>query len=450
MAVVLGSKSLARPYPFDEKFERALVGLICMRPDFYARFGEEIQPASLVSATHRLAVKAAQAIAEDLGRGPSDARSVMQQVRRWISEGRHTFEEAVAVNDLFDTILDEGLIDEEDAAHGLIPVLRKRMERFAVDDLIKEVGKADSDMAPVIESLQRAASVGKVDRSLGISFGDSSFAAFDRLRKREKFPTGVFDLDMRMNGGTQRGNLAMVMGGSGAGKSMFLDSLTAYGLTHGMHVGYFTLELEEDLVFARTMANISGIPTNDIMARQECEDAAKAYIAALPVPLAPGHVRYGTPGATTVREIRAWVELCEKKVKRPMDLLVVDYADLIHVPKVDRTYDAMKLVYEQLRAIATDKKMWVWTASQSKGREVRPILDLEDVADSMHKVRIADVVITLNPRENNEIIYHVAKCRGDESRYCVGPVPYDFAHGRMSYSVPAALPEMTGTILDAY
>jgi len=52
------------------------------------------------------------------------------------------------------------------------------------------------------------------------------------------------------------------------------------------------------------------------------------------------------------------------------------------------------------------------------------------MADSAHKARIADIVVTLNKGEEG-ITYYVAKHRTDAGQQTVGPIPTDFVYGRI-------------------
>jgi hypothetical protein len=96
----------------------------------------------------------------------------------------------------------------------------------------------------------------------------------------------------------------------------------------------------------------------------------------------------------------------------------------------------MRDVYEGLRLFAVERNMWCWTASQSKAKGKdkgsKHNRDVESLADSMHKGRVADLVVTLNVNDDgNEVTMFVAKNRTGKSRFAIGPLPTDFALGRM-------------------
>ena len=120
---------------------------------------------------------------------------------------------------------------------------------------------------------------------------------------------------------------------------------------------------------------------------------------------------------------------------RPIDVLLVDYADRMGAGDEKGDYHAMKVVYEGLRNLIDEKGIFGWTASQAtRNSKDRKRHDLNHMADSMHKGRIADLVITLNlvGEEADELEYYVAKHRTGRSRVSVGPMRHDWEHGMMA------------------
>jgi hypothetical protein len=60
---------------------------------------------------------------------------------------------------------------------------------------------------------------------------------------------------------------------------------------------------------------------------------------------------------------------------------------------------------------------------------------LNDVADSMHKIRVADLVITLNLQdedaEDPSIVFNIAKHRTGKAKVKIGPMPTEYERGRL-------------------
>jgi hypothetical protein len=151
-------------------------------------------------------------------------------------------------------------------------------------------------------------------------------------------------------------------------------------------------------------------------------------------------VRDFTPYATTLEDIKEWVDQCEQFYGRKMDLLVVDYADKVGAKakkgeQQSNEYTSGRVVYEGLRIYADARKMFCWTASQAnRQKDRKKVLDLNDVADSLHKIRVADLVVTLNLQgegEETEVVLNIAKHRTGRSRVKIGPLPCAYELGQV-------------------
>jgi len=433
-----GVKRRVESYGLDPAFERMVVALACSRPRFYGRIGRAMEPEALAAPGAQLALQAAHAIAQDSGHGPESSVLVMQRLKRWMQDGRVTQEQITGVFDLLEQADETGLAPEDAVVDELTPLLQRRVQSQAVEAAMDEYAKR-GDFARVAELIGDAARLGKADTSVGTLIGADSFAAIEGVRHLERLATGVSELDLALDGGLWRGALGMVVGGTGDGKSMFLSHAAASALQSGLHVLYATLELPEALVLSRIKANLTGVPINAIM-DGSMEEAKRRLVAMMPT-LGRCYVKDFTPHATTVEDLREWVKGCEQLARRQVDVLIVDYADKLtaKVPgeKDGSEYRTMRVVYEGLRVLAVEHKFFGWTASQKRrsSDKTKKKSDTDDVADSMHKSRVADVVVTLNLRgeENEELLYYIAKYRIGKAHASIGPLPHDFARGRMVY-----------------
>jgi KaiC/GvpD/RAD55 family RecA-like ATPase len=424
-----------KSYGFDLMFERALVTLCCSRPRFYGRVGNQLDYEALSSEPAQLAMRTAQSIAKDLGHGPDKPLIVIQRLRRWMGQGQVTLEQIEAVNDMFDEAEDAGLPSEEAVIGEVAPVLQRRYQQAAVETAMDEYAKR-GDFARVMDIIAKAQNVGQTDKSEGVSISAKSMAAIDQLRNVERLSTGVMELDMIIDGGLWRGAEGVVVGGAGSGKSFFLSHQASEGMLAKRHVLLATLELPEPLVMARVMSNLTAVPIQNILSGDSALAASR--LEAMSPSLGPCVIKYFTPHATTVEDLKEWIRQCEDREGRAVDLLVVDYADKLSAKVADKEsgdYKTMRVVYESLRHMAVEKDFWVWTASQTRrsAEKGKRKADVEDVADSLHKSRVADMMISLNARgeENETILFHVAKNRLGASHRSVGPLPHDFACGRM-------------------
>ena len=431
-------------YGFTPDFEAAVITLACRSPRFYGRIGHALHPLQLSSDSASWALKAAHAIAKTLGHGPDNTVLVMQRLNNWKHEGKISADVVSNVLDFFEYADDVGVPSEESVIHELAPVIKRRQEKNALSAAINSYNKG-GDLSLLVDAVAQAARLGEVDVSIGTKLGMSSFDDIASMRHLDRLPTGIDDLDLMIDDGLGRGSLGIFIGGSGDGKSMALSQIAAFGLMEGLHVAYATLELPEPHVLGRIKAALTSVEIIDIMRGDPYDEDARTRLDSLGDDLGTGIVKEFTPHATTVSDISEWLKTCEDANGRPVDLLVVDYGDKLASPsKKDSEYNAMRVVFEGLRILALERRMWCWTAAQSTRRgnknkmnkKVR--LDLDDVADSMHKVRVADLIVTLNVSEtetgSRDIEFFVAKNRTGKSRFVVGPLPTEFNFGRIAPS----------------
>lgn len=427
---------MERSYNFSPDFERAVAALSATSPEFFGKAGTHIRPDKIVQEDCRLLIRAAQEIARDLGRGPSQGSIVLQRIRRWVEHGKTAESEwnaaALLLVEVPPPALDEVLCE-------IVPILREEAETATLIEIMDARGKR-KDLAPLVEKLSKAERLGIIDTSVGTMLGMASLSEIERLNALDRIPTGVMELDAALDGGVSRGQLAFWMSGTSGGKSMALVQCTTQCLLQGGVVAYATLELSRALTKARLVAHLTGVPINEVVAQPHGE--AEKRLAEILPKIGTCVVEEFPAGTTTVPDLDAWLDRVAEQVGRPVDMVAVDYADKLASHKRNKfgdeqsAYKGMETVYETLRLLAHRRGIWCWTASQARRRGAKErglTLENEDVSDSVHKVRVADVVISINNEQGQEAMlsFFIAKNRTGRALMRVGPVPHDFACGRL-------------------
>jgi KaiC/GvpD/RAD55 family RecA-like ATPase len=423
------------PYGFDPDFEKVVLYFLASQPRFWSVCGYALDPDCFEHPLAKLIVGATRQIGKELGHGPDSNLLVAQRLRRLAHEGKVTLAELEAVGALLDEVEEFNLPALDSVTAELLPILKRRLNGQAIALAHDAWGKPGADFGVVAAQFEKASRLGKIEMIAGTRLGPAGFDEIEKLQSAQRLPTGILELDIQLNQGLARRQLGVWVGDSGAGKSMALAHVAAEGTRRQLFVGFATLELPEAVQLARLYANLSGIMWNSIMDSDRDRIEARRRIDAMMPYLGICEVAEFAPHATSVRDLDEWVDQKQQHHGVQMDLLVVDYADKLAAPQVKdgNEYTAMRYVYEGLRRdIAMARDMWVWTASQASrpSKESAKRVDLHHIADSMHKVRVADVVITINPRdEQNE--FFVAKNRMGRSRMTIGPIPNDFERARL-------------------
>ena len=206
--------------------------------------------------------------------------------------------------------------------------------------------------------------------------------------------TGWAGLDKKLFGGFNRGELNLFAGGSGAGKSLFLQNMAVNWVEQGLNVVYITLELSENLTAMRIDSMVSQTPAREIFrnidtvelkVKTKAKEAGKLVIKYLP------------SGATAL-SIRTYIKEFEIKHGVKCDAILVDYLDLM-MPMNKRVSPADlfvkdKYVSEELRNLAVDLELLLCTASQLNRDAVEEIeFDHSHIAGGLSKIQTSDNVI---------------------------------------------------------
>jgi ABC-type phosphate transport system ATPase subunit len=207
-------------------------------------------------------------------------------------------------------------------------------------------------------------------------------------------PTGLRQLDQKdvLNGGLGRGEIGVITAPTGCGKSHFLVHVGSEALKVGKNVIHYTFELSERAVGLRYDSNLCNIPSNEIVDRKE--EVIKIYDESEHGRLI---IKEYPTGSATSLTIRNHIEKLLLKGFVP-SLIVIDYADIMRsTRKMDSLRHELKLIYEELRNLAMDMNIPIWTASQAnRDASNADVVGLENMSEAYGKAMVADVVISLS------------------------------------------------------
>jgi archaellum biogenesis ATPase FlaH len=211
--------------------------------------------------------------------------------------------------------------------------------------------------------------------------------------KNGQISTGWPGLDRRLFGGMNRGELNIFAGGSGAGKSLFLANLGVNWALQGLNVVYLTLELSEELVSMRIDAMLTGVATKEIF--KEIDDV-EMKVRIIGKKSGSYQIKY-MPSGKTANDVRAYLKEYEIKTSKKVDVLLVDYLDLLMpISKKISPADLFikdKYVSEELRNLAVEKNCILVTAAQLNRGAVEEVeFDHSHISGGLSKIQTADNV----------------------------------------------------------
>jgi hypothetical protein len=268
--------------------------------------------------------------------------------------------------------------------------LHKGLERAIIEsaDLLEK-----GEYGAVEDKIKKAVQIG-LQKDIGTDYFKDPKTRLLKIKDRNgQMKTGWRDIDKALYGGVNRGELGIWCAVSGGGKSLFLANLGINGALAGFNVVYITLELSEELVSMRMDSMLTGIPSRDVFTKIDDVDFKVKMIGKKSGTM---QIKYMPSGKNT-NDIRSYLREYEIKTDRKVDILLVDYLDLL-MPNnkkiaADNLFIKDKYVAEELRNLATEKNLVINSAAQFNRTGVDETdFDHSNIAGGLSKIQTADNV----------------------------------------------------------
>lgn len=251
----------------------------------------------------------------------------------------------------------------------------------------------DGEYGAVEDIIKKAMQVG-LTKDLGTDyFSDPKTRLLKIKDSNGQMSSGWTSLDSILYGGFNRGELNIFAAISGGGKSLFLANLGINYCERGMNVLYLTLELSEELVSMRIDAMITGTPTREIFKHIDDVDLKVRTIGKK---CGEFQIKY-MPSGKNANDLRAYMKEYEIKNGKKIDVLIVDYLDLLYPMSkkisAENLFIKDKFVSEELRNLAIEKNCLVISAAQINRSGVDEVeFDQSNIAGGISKIQTADNV----------------------------------------------------------
>ena len=205
--------------------------------------------------------------------------------------------------------------------------------------------------------------------------------------------TGWPTMDRRLFGGMNRGELNIFAGGSGSGKSLFMQNIALNWIIGGLNGVFLSLELSEELCAMRIDSMAANLSTKDVFKEI---DTVELKIKMLGKKSGNLRIKY-MPAQSNVNQIRAYLKELEVQTGRKTDFIMVDYLDLVMPVSAKVSPNDLfvkdKYVSEELRNLAKEFNILMITASQLNRSAVEEIeFDHSHISGGISKINTADNV----------------------------------------------------------
>jgi replicative DNA helicase len=258
-------------------------------------------------------------------------------------------------------------------------------------DLLK-AGDYDS-IKYMIESAMKAGQ----DKNIGHEYKKDTESRY-REDHRTTVPTPWEPVNELIQGGLGNGDLGLIFGNPGGGKSWCLVALGGHAVKMGFNVIHYTLELSESYTGRRYDAFFTGTSVDQL-------ENHKAEVEALTADL-PGEliIREYPMGKTTINTIESHIKKVIDLGIQP-DLILIDYIDLLSTRKrnVDRKGE-IDDIYTSTKGLARELNIPIWSVSQvNRAGAKDDIIEGDKAAGSYDKMMITDLSLSLSRKKEDKV-----------------------------------------------
>lgn len=267
--------------------------------------------------------------------------------------------------------------------------------------------------------IERAMKAG-MDKNIGHEYNKDVESRY-RENYRPTVPTPWPILNEGIQGGWGPGDLVIVFGNPGGGKSWLMVAAAAHAVLCGFKVNYYSLELGEDYVGKRFDCYFTGYGIEEVNKHRK---EVQGIVDRLPGKLI---VKEYPPKNASINTIKSHIQKCIDMDHKP-DLVVIDYVDYLRSPsknKFSERKDEIDDVFIATKGLAKELQIPILTPSQVNRMGAKDdVIEGDKAAGSYDKMMVADICLSLSRKKEDKVLgtgrLHVMK-----NRYGMDGMTYD-------------------------
>lgn len=405
-------------YNWSNEFQKNIVALLLNDRWFAVQCRDLINPSYFVDEVHQLLCKKLFSFLEEYKDVPQKSFILEEVESSIINKSNDIKLHYIAeTNALYEKYV-PNLESRDYLLHKILNFAKLMALKKSFDESLNLMKRSPNDESTwlKIQNILRDALL--VDRNFneGLNYFETFEERYDRMQKeeevQERFTSGFRPIDdALLGGGPHRGEMYSWIGMSGTGKSLALVTAGLKNITElGKKVLYISLEMDEDKIAERFDAQISNININKLkdhkdnvknaLEEQIKEQENKKMLV----------IKQFPAGSMTVNTLRAYMQQLYMTGFKP-DLLIIDYiGEMKDFPNMP-TYESRYRIVRDLRGLATEEKICIFTAMQpnKNAREAQKIdgdgigfIDDTNLADSYGQIRPLDGCWSINQMQNEK------------------------------------------------
>ena len=319
-------------------------------------------------------------------------------------------------NEVLQVALKEELRNSYQASQDDLEYVQEEFTKFCKNQEMKAAILDSADLLKEgdfdgIRNLVENAIKAGMDKNIGHEYNKDIETRY-RVDYRPTIPSPWPILNDGIQGGFGPGDLGIVFGSPGGGKSWTMVAIAAHAVKMGHKVNFYTLELGEDYVGKRFDCYFTGYSIDEVNRHrkdvQKQVDNLKGKLIVKEYP----------PKGASVNTIKAHVQKCMDIDHKP-DLIIIDYVDYLKAPSRGRNTERkheIDDVFIATKGLAKDLKIPILTPSQVNRMGARDsIIEGDKAAGSYDKMMVADICLSLSRQKEDKVLgtgrIHVMKNR---------------------------------------
>ena len=287
-------------------------------------------------------------------------------------------------------------INEDELYSNTERFLKEKAVYTTILDVAENCTKGEVNTADILAKFEKSCSI-SLTTNIGTDFIKNIDTVIDDLNKEERFiSTGWQWLDNKLGGGFLESGKALYVfaGVTNIGKSIFLANCAINIASQNKTVLIISLEMSEMIYARRLSSTITQIPFTKLKnEQQELRQSMADYNKAKPN--ARILVKEFPPSSVTPLQLVGFIKkIISKGIK--LDAIIIDYVNLVHSPVGHNSYERVKYVSEQIRAMSYIFNCPVVSATQlNRSGYNTEDPNIETISESMGLANTADAMLSI-------------------------------------------------------
>lgn len=242
-------------------------------------------------------------------------------------------------------------LNEEEVYSNTEQFLKEKAVFHTMMEVVDKISNKTINTAEILQKFEKSCSI-NLTQTLGLDLSrDIDVLVRDLQTLQPTISSGWLWLDNMLDGGFLANGRAIYLfaGETNVGKSIFLGNVASNAAKQGKTALVITLEMSELMYAKRLVSGITSIPMGQLRSSSHTiKDTLNTRLAGY----SGGKIliKEFPPSTLTPNQLSAFL----RKVKQQgvnFDIIILDYLNLLHSPLGNNSYERIKHIAEQVRAL---------------------------------------------------------------------------------------------------